>query len=543
MKQEHFIEVINITIIIIIIIIIVIIVIIVIIITIVFHGHPRTPWTVKYHPIDSNIVASGCLGSEVRVWNIQKNFCMNVIRYDNSVISLAFHPSGQFISVASGLLVYFWDWKEGMAVVHGGYPLGRCPYAESRGFNMNGQPRRIISHSRNIRAVMFHPDGYVFIAAPDPPRVPSATFTPCRLYAFDFDLIFDVSMPPHIELQNLPTVVPQIHLYSDGGFDISQDGQHLFTCAMLHVPPVPSMKSYVKSNCVSFSPLSHRERSVADDEHDNAADGILEFIQEGRRPLSRKEPDHRPNSRVDILPRNQLISPPHDIGLGGMFDNVTTPRAFDNANQPPPIPTFAQRSRVQFDDVMSNDPDSNNMIQFPHLIDPSGYDDIEMINDNNNNGNDDNDNDNDEDDEQLQPIFADKKSLYEVPEGWKLEVHLCLFKLTFQEDGQINKANLIRYRPLTSALMKAVTSAKLSPTGRYALIGYGVRNRGVVEDHPHSLVACEVIDIMDRNIKTVSIMADTEDEVNIAQFHPTPGSGILYGTKRGKVRVFQRWQN
>lgn len=27
-------------------------------------------------------------------------------------------------------------------------------------------------------------------------------------------------------------------------------------------------------------------------------------------------------------------------------------------------------------------------------------------------------------------------------------------------------------------------------------------------------------------------------QVNIAQFHPVPGSGVLYGTKRGKVRVF-----
>ena len=32
-------------------------------------GHPRTPWTVKYHPVDSNIVASGCLGFQVRVWD------------------------------------------------------------------------------------------------------------------------------------------------------------------------------------------------------------------------------------------------------------------------------------------------------------------------------------------------------------------------------------------------------------------------------------------------------------------------------------------
>ena len=30
-----------------------------------FRGHPRTPWTVKFHPSDPNIVASGCLGFEV----------------------------------------------------------------------------------------------------------------------------------------------------------------------------------------------------------------------------------------------------------------------------------------------------------------------------------------------------------------------------------------------------------------------------------------------------------------------------------------------
>ena len=30
-----------------------------------FSGHPRTPWTLKYHPMDSNIIASGCLGFQV----------------------------------------------------------------------------------------------------------------------------------------------------------------------------------------------------------------------------------------------------------------------------------------------------------------------------------------------------------------------------------------------------------------------------------------------------------------------------------------------
>jgi WD40 repeat protein len=41
----------------------------------VFRGHPRTPWTVKFHPTNSNIIASGCLGSQVRIYLIfLKNF-------------------------------------------------------------------------------------------------------------------------------------------------------------------------------------------------------------------------------------------------------------------------------------------------------------------------------------------------------------------------------------------------------------------------------------------------------------------------------------
>jgi activator-of-BECN1-regulated-autophagy protein 1 len=33
-------------------------------------GHPRTPWSLAYHPSYSNIVASGCLGGQVRIWDL-----------------------------------------------------------------------------------------------------------------------------------------------------------------------------------------------------------------------------------------------------------------------------------------------------------------------------------------------------------------------------------------------------------------------------------------------------------------------------------------
>ena len=33
-------------------------------------GHPRTPWCIAFHPSYPTVLASGCLGGCVRVWDI-----------------------------------------------------------------------------------------------------------------------------------------------------------------------------------------------------------------------------------------------------------------------------------------------------------------------------------------------------------------------------------------------------------------------------------------------------------------------------------------
>ncbi len=44
------------------------------------------------------------------------------------------------------------------------------------------------------------------------------------------------------------------------------------------------------------------------------------------------------------------------------------------------------------------------------------------------------------------------------------------------------------------------------------------------------------------NFKSIALICDHHDEVNIAQFHVTPGNygGIIYGTKKGRVRMFTK---
>lgn len=71
-------------------------------------GHPRTPWTVKYHPTNSDILASGCLGHQVRVWNWREKQCLHMVRLEFAIISLSFHPSGQVLAVANGTRLHFW---------------------------------------------------------------------------------------------------------------------------------------------------------------------------------------------------------------------------------------------------------------------------------------------------------------------------------------------------------------------------------------------------------------------------------------------------
>lgn len=64
-------------------------------------GHPRTPWTVKFHPFLPDVVASGCLGFEARVWDARTSRCVRRAQFDRAIISLSFHPATRIRSSAA----------------------------------------------------------------------------------------------------------------------------------------------------------------------------------------------------------------------------------------------------------------------------------------------------------------------------------------------------------------------------------------------------------------------------------------------------------
>ncbi|KAJ2953718.1 hypothetical protein O0L34_g1341 [Tuta absoluta] len=76
-------------------------------------GHPRTPWCIAFHPSHTQLIGSGCLGGQVRVWDISSggSEVWNVHK-ETVIASIAFHPREQLLVIATYNELYFWDWSQ-----------------------------------------------------------------------------------------------------------------------------------------------------------------------------------------------------------------------------------------------------------------------------------------------------------------------------------------------------------------------------------------------------------------------------------------------
>ncbi|XP_056648885.1 uncharacterized protein LOC130453268 [Diorhabda sublineata] len=75
-------------------------------------GHPRTPWCIAFHPTSDQIVASGCLGGQVRIWDLSGGSEVWTAVNQSVIASLAFHPNDRVLAIATYNCVYFWDWSQ-----------------------------------------------------------------------------------------------------------------------------------------------------------------------------------------------------------------------------------------------------------------------------------------------------------------------------------------------------------------------------------------------------------------------------------------------
>ncbi|XP_045510840.1 activating molecule in BECN1-regulated autophagy protein 1-like [Colias croceus] len=76
-------------------------------------GHPRTPWCIAFHPSHPQLIGSGCLGGQVRVWDISSGGSeVWSVQKETVIASIAFHPREQLLVIATYNELYFWDWSQ-----------------------------------------------------------------------------------------------------------------------------------------------------------------------------------------------------------------------------------------------------------------------------------------------------------------------------------------------------------------------------------------------------------------------------------------------
>ncbi|KAL4159975.1 hypothetical protein PRNP1_000547 [Phytophthora ramorum] len=178
-------------------------------------GHPRTPWSVKFHPTDPRYVASGCLGFQVRFWDIETGRCLYVSTLRHAIISISFHPSGDILAIASGTCVYTWDYQ------HSCPRIAMFSYQTLRSVTFLPDPSKIMVGEANERYV--RPQGQA------PPSDLTVTLT-----MWDFDPSWAQSAEPLLTkkaMNNSRVILSHALIYNDGGFDISRCGRYLAICA------------------------------------------------------------------------------------------------------------------------------------------------------------------------------------------------------------------------------------------------------------------------------------------------------------------------
>ncbi|OMO51442.1 hypothetical protein COLO4_37666 [Corchorus olitorius] len=108
----------------------------------VLSGHRRTPWVVRFHPVHPDILASGSLDHQVRLWDAKTAECIGSRDFYRPIASIAFHAEGDLLAVACGHKLYIWQ------------------------YNKKGEsssPAIVLKTRRSLRAVHFHPHAAPFL--------------------------------------------------------------------------------------------------------------------------------------------------------------------------------------------------------------------------------------------------------------------------------------------------------------------------------------------------------------------------------------------
>ncbi|KAL6643399.1 hypothetical protein ACP70R_018956 [Stipagrostis hirtigluma subsp. patula] len=542
-------------------------------------GHKRTPWVVRYHPLNSDIVASGSLDHEVRLWDAKTSHCIAEKFFYRPIASIAFHANGELLAVASGHKLFIWDLtKRGEAL----------------------DPAMVLRTRRSLRAVHFHPHGAPYLLTAevnnldsgDSPLTPATCsgYSTCRS---DVILANNNSMCcPHLEsrlssrsliwpayltddgilcplcndrdigasnVQHRISSLAQNSLPSDAeNQEISQLVTPMDTCPTeMYAVRVQSDSRVHSGSAATNESLSDRDSTQMsylsstipnpEIEPDSRPDGSassglpyrhnLEHVGASHRPLIASVPG------VGGLPLGTQTDEAgiHAVSLGvrselpiSMFDASGTELPCTvklriwrhNVKDPcvalePGACCFTISHAVLCSEMGTHfSPCGRFLVACVACVLPQTEGDHGS---------------------QL-PVEYDSTGAGTSPTRHSLPSHQIIYELRVYSIQEATFGTVLASRAIRAA--SCLTSIQFSPTSEHILLAYGRRHnsllRSIFMDGETIVPVYTVLEVYRvSDMELVRVLPSALDEVNVACFHPSPGAGLVYGTKEGKLRILQ----
>ncbi|VAI40465.1 unnamed protein product [Triticum turgidum subsp. durum] len=578
-------------------------------------GHRRTPWVVRYHPLHSDILASGSLDHEVRLWDANTSDCIGSQDFQRPIASIAFHARGEILAVASGHKLFIWN------------------------YNRRGEssaPTIILRTRRSLRAVHFHPHGAPYLLTAEVNNLDSAdsqlTHATSTGYSNYPSALFFANINsrgyPHLESNMAsPCLIWPAFLRDDGSLyiprndlasgstNVQQSSSSLaqnvlasdaenqqsdqFVTPMDVCPGEPSASSDVQmpstSNSLPLPAIARPSGSAVDrmpvnsfttsgldvqmflrnseggnHHHDLFSDSRsweLPFlhgwlmaqsqtgasssipIPAGSTRGSNRHYASRPHALASVPGvGNSLLGPQIDeaearaASLGVGSELATSLFSAGAAELPCTVKLRVWRHDIKNPCVALETKACCLTISHAVLcsemgahFSPCGRFLVACVacllpQTEGDQGS------------QL-PVQYESTGAGTSPTRHPLPSHGVIYELRVYSLEEATFGEILTSRAIRAA--HCLTSIQFSPTSEHILLAYGRRHssllRSIVMDAETTGIPVytilEVYRVSDMEL--VRVLPSAEDEVNVACFHPSPGGGLVYGTKEGKLRILQ----
>ncbi|KAL6757465.1 quinon protein alcohol dehydrogenase-like superfamily [Haematococcus lacustris] len=456
-------------------------------------GHVRTPWVVRFSPCTPDIVASGSLDYSVSVWQASQGQRLHHHSFGKPIASIAFHPSGHLLAVASGHKVYVWPYQAGL----------------------DSQPSVLLKTRRSLRALHFHPLGR--------PLLLTAEVVERRSSAADGAGWSSAAT------SSIVRVPGPVHEAATGELDAALAGQlmQMRLAGARRPEPLP-MPCLAQPSGLALVVAEPGSPSMEPQPGAVAAPPLVNGPQQaqtrvgGRQaaatylpapaasPVSQlssslvERAGRQPPEEVAAVPTLPLLVPMHgrlgqEQAQGARAASLLTAQAAARAMAEAAAAATAAAVRAA-GSSQADQPCLVNLCLWPFDV--------------------------------QQP---------RQPLGQPLLVCLLYELRVYSVAPGPSFGQVVAARPLLAA--HCLTSLQFSPTSEHLLLAYGRRHLSLCSlvleagglTPVHTVI--EVYRVAD--LALVRLLPSKEDEVNCAAWSPLPGGGLMYGTKEGKLRLLR----